>query len=65
MPKDSGPTLPHGFALRAIANLAEPERSQRAAEAESLYARNLQLAETERIFGAEIELLNQHGQIRR
>ena len=49
--------------MRAIANLPEPERSQRAAEAESLYRRNLQLAETERIFGAEIELLNQHGQL--
>lgn len=49
--------------MRAIANLPEPERSKRAAEAQSLYASTLQLAETERVFGAQIELLNQHGQL--
>ena len=49
--------------MRAIANLPEPARSQKAAEAQNLYTETLQLAETEKVAGAEIELLNQHGQL--
>jgi CHAT domain-containing protein len=49
--------------MRAIANLPEPARSQKAAGAQKLYAETLQLAETEKVAGAQIELLNQHGQI--
>jgi CHAT domain-containing protein len=49
--------------LRAIANLTEPERSQRMMEARSLFESTLRLAQDEKVFGAEIELLNQNGQL--
>jgi CHAT domain-containing protein len=48
--------------IRAIAMLPESERSQRVAEAKNLFARTLRIAEDEKVYGAEIELLNQAGQ---
>jgi len=49
--------------IRAIAMLSEPERSKRAAEATRLFSSTLKLAEDEKVYGAEIELLNQSGQL--
>lgn len=49
--------------IRAIALLSEPERSQRAAEAERLFDDTLKRAEHEKVYGAEIELLTQSGQL--
>jgi CHAT domain-containing protein len=49
--------------IRAIAMLAEPARSQRMEEARALFTSTLRLAEDEKVYGAEIELLNQEGQL--
>lgn len=49
--------------IRAIAMLSEPERSKRAPEAKSLFSETLKLAEDEKVYGAEIELLAQSGQL--
>lgn len=49
--------------IRAIAMLPEPERSKRAPEAQRLFAETLKLAEDEKVYGAEIELLGQSGQL--
>ena len=49
--------------IRAIAMLPEPERSQRIEEARDLFTSTLRLAEDGKVYGAEIELLNQEGQL--
>jgi CHAT domain-containing protein len=49
--------------IRAIAMLPEPARSQRIEEARALFTSTLRLAENEKVYGAEIELLNQEGQL--
>lgn len=49
--------------IRAIATLPEPARSARLPEAKTLFASTLRLAEDEKVYGAEIELLNQEGQL--
>jgi CHAT domain-containing protein len=49
--------------LRAITNLSKSEREQRMPEARTLFKDMLQLAEDEKVAGAEIELLNQDGQL--
>lgn len=49
--------------IRAIAMLPEPARSARLPEAKTLFASTLRLAEDEKVYGAEIELLNQEGQL--
>ena len=49
--------------IRAMAQLPEPQRSQMRDQAEALFTTTLRLAETEKVFGAEIELLNQEGQL--
>lgn len=49
--------------IRAIAMLPEPERSKRIAEAKNLFASTLKLADNEKVYGAEIELLNESGQL--
>jgi tetratricopeptide (TPR) repeat protein len=47
--------------VRAIGALPEPERSKRTPEAKALLASTLQLAQDEKVYGAEVELLNQAG----
>lgn len=49
--------------IRAIAMLPEPARSQRIVEAKVLFTSTLRLAEAEQVYGAEIDLLNQEGQL--
>jgi len=49
--------------IRAIALLPEPERSKRVPEAKRLFAETLKIAEDEKVYGAEIELLAQSGQL--
>lgn len=49
--------------IRAIAMLPEPARSQRIEEARDLFTSTLRLAKDEKVYGAEIELLNQEGQL--
>lgn len=49
--------------IRAIAMLPEPARSKRIDEAKSLFESTLRLAEEEKVYGAQIELLNQQGQL--
>jgi CHAT domain-containing protein/outer membrane protein assembly factor BamD (BamD/ComL family) len=49
--------------IRAIARLPEAERSKRIDDAKNLLSSNLRLAEDEKVYGAEIELLNQEGQL--
>ena len=49
--------------IRAIAMLPEAERSKRAPEAKRLFTETLKIAEDEKVYGAEIELLTQAGQL--
>jgi tetratricopeptide (TPR) repeat protein len=49
--------------LRAIAMLPESERSERLDEAKTLFSETLRLAEEEKVYGAQIDLLNQAGQL--
>ena len=49
--------------IRAIAMLPQPERSQSVDEAKRLFTSTLRLAEEEKVYGAEVELLNQQGQL--
>ena len=48
--------------IRAIAMLPEPARSARVDEAKRLFTSTLRVAEEEKVYGAEIELLTQRGQ---
>jgi CHAT domain-containing protein len=49
--------------IRAIAHLREPNRSKNMPEAQALFTSTFQRAEKENVYGAQIELLNQQGQI--